>query len=193
MQLRGNERAILQVVYNADYEYDSGTCARLATACAYLVLQRFLVNLSFARQVADPEDFTTIDITEYIKWLDEDPDPVDVFLGSGVHRSLSPVHVAHLRTALALVMGQGRMIARYYEANDMPYDRDIQGLSAWLRSDTSSGCVSMLMRTSLEEIIEVAIPGVSTSNTLPTASSEAPASRARTDSGSNGVRNSQAG
>lgn len=192
MQLRGNERVILQVVYNADYTYDSGTCARLATACAYLVLQRFLVNLSLARHVSDPEEFTSIDIAEYVKWLDEDPDPVDVFLGTGVHRTLVPVHVAHLRTALALVMGQGRMVLRYYEANDMPYGTGLQGLSAWLRSDTASGCVSMLMRTSIEEI-EAASSGSDVSTTLPAASGEQPASRARTDSGNNGARSVQAG
>jgi hypothetical protein len=192
MQLRGNERAILQVVYNADYTYDAGTCARLATACAYLVLQRFLVNLSLARHVSDPEDFTAIDIAEYVKWLDEDPDPVDVFLGVGVHRSLVPVHVAHLRTALALVMGQGRMVLRFYEANDMPYGSGVQGLSAWLRSDTASGCVSMLMRTLVDEI-DAASSGANGSTTLFTGTGEQSATRARTDTGTNAARSPQAG
>jgi hypothetical protein len=108
-----------------------------------------------------------------------------VFLGTGVHRSLVPVHVAHLRRALALVMGQGRMVARYYEANNMPYGSEVQGLSAWLRSDNANGCVSMLLATMIEDV------NSTQASTQPQGPNNEPSSRVRLTRRSNGVRGTQ--
>ncbi len=151
MQLRGDERTALKIVYNSDYKVDNSTFARLATTCTYLVLQRFRWHLTISRRVHEPDDIVAIDIAEFEDWLSDDPDPADVFLGAGVDRGIAANHVSPLRTALALVMGQAQMVLRFYKASGTPYGKELQGLSAWLRSDNQNGCVAMLMTTITEE------------------------------------------
>jgi hypothetical protein len=152
MQLRGEERAALQIVYKPGYALDNNTFARLATTCTYLVLQRFRWHLARSRQVHEPEDLVAIGIEEFEQWLNEDPDPADVFLGVGVHRGISANHVSPLRTALALVMGQAQMVLRFYKTSGTPYDKEIQGFSAWLRSDNPNGCVALLVTAMIEDV-----------------------------------------